>query len=46
MGHPIIKHKWLEWVIRKSMARVVGLKYVPHVGYEPGHLLDIVGPEV
>ena len=37
---------WNGSSARLPRARVVGLKYVPCIGYEPRHLLDLVGPEM
>ena len=36
----------MKWIIVRLNARVVGLKYMFHIGYESTYLFNLVGPEV
>ena len=36
----------MKWIIPRVNVRVVGPKHMFHIGYEPAHLFNLVGPKV
>ena len=43
---PFIRCEGMEWIILRGNARIVGPKYMFHIGHEPTYLFDLVGPKV